>query len=69
MAPLESRASFEVRARELLEKWLQWNEAYQQVTEQMFRHREQPEKLHDLLDDLDRLRVEAVSATRQLLGP
>lgn len=67
MAPLVSSANFDVRARELLERWLRWNEAYQQVTEQMFRQRENPEKLHDLLDDLDRLRSEVVSDTQQLL--
>lgn len=67
MAPVLPSESFDVRARELLENWLRWNEAYQQVTEQMFRQRENREKLHDLLDDLDRLRLEVASASRQLL--
>lgn len=47
--------------------WLRWNDGYQQITEQMFRSRETPGRLQEMLDDLDRLRLEAASATRQLL--
>lgn len=67
MAAIDSTVSFAVRSKEVLQMWLRWNEASQQATELMYREREHPEKVRELLDDLDRLRQEAVSASRQLL--
>ncbi|HVA48604.1 MAG TPA: hypothetical protein VNH11_19720 [Pirellulales bacterium] len=67
MTDSESTTSLEARCREVLQMWLRWNEASQQVTELMFRERENPEKLREMLDDLDRQRLEAVTASRQLL--
>lgn len=67
MTDLESSTSLEVRCKKVLRMWLRWNEASQQITELMYRERQSPEKLREMLDDLDRLRLEAVSASRQLL--
>lgn len=67
MTTAGSTTSFDVRCREVLAMWLRWNEASQQVTERMFNQRDNPDKLQELLDDLDRLRREAVTASQQLL--
>ena len=67
MTTAYSTTSFDVRCREVLQMWLRWNDASRHVTERMFKERENPEKLQALLDDLDRLRREAVTASQQLL--
>jgi len=67
MTTADSTTSFEVRCREVLAMWLRWDEASQQITERMFNERSNPDKLQALLDDLDRLRREAVTASQQLL--
>jgi hypothetical protein len=69
MAALEPTTSAEVRCKEVLQMWLRWNDASQQVTQLMFRERDNPEKLREMLDDLDRLRLAAVSASQELLNP
>lgn len=67
MAAVDSTTSLDVRCREVLKMWLRWNDASQQVTELMFTDRDNPEKVREILDDLERLRVEAVTASQQLL--
>jgi hypothetical protein len=59
--------SLDVRCLEILRMWLRWNDASQQVTELMYNDRDNPEKLREMLDDLERLRVEAVTASQELL--
>jgi hypothetical protein len=48
--------------------WMRWNDVSQQVTERMYTDRNDPEKLREMLDGLERLRQEAVSASQQLLN-
>lgn len=67
MASTDSTTSFAVRSKEALRLWLRWHDASQQITELMYQERESPEKIREMLDDLDSLRQEAVSASRQLL--
>jgi hypothetical protein len=67
MTTADSTTSFDVRCREVLTLWLRWNEASQQVTDRIFNNRDNPAKLQELLDDVDRIRQEAVSASQQLL--
>jgi hypothetical protein len=67
MTALEPTTSAEVRCKEVLQLWLRWNDASQQVTQLMFHERDDPEKLREILDDLDRLRLAAVSASQELL--
>ncbi|HVX13071.1 MAG TPA: hypothetical protein VHC22_17945 [Pirellulales bacterium] len=68
MTSADLPASHDVRCKEVVQMWLRWNDASQQMTERLFEHREDPQRLQEMLDDLDRLRLEAVSASRQLLG-
>ena len=64
---LESTANGET-CRDILRMWLRWNDASQQITERMYDERHDPDKLREMLDDLERLREEAISASRQLLS-
>jgi hypothetical protein len=68
MTALEPTTSAEVRCKEVLQLWLKWNDASQHLTELMFRERDNPDKLREMLDDLDRQRLAAVSASRELLN-
>jgi hypothetical protein len=68
MTIADSTTSVDVRCRDILQMWLVWNESSQQITERLFAERENPEKLQERLDHLDRLRLEAVSASQQHLA-
>lgn len=68
MTALEPTASAEVRCEEILQMWLKWNDASQQVTQHMFQERDNPDKVRQILDDLDRMRLAAVSASQELLN-
>ncbi|HWB11257.1 MAG TPA: hypothetical protein VG826_18655 [Pirellulales bacterium] len=68
MTGLESTTSADVRCKEVLQMWLKWNDASQHVTELMFQERDNPDKLREILDDLDRMRLAAVSASQELLS-
>ncbi len=68
MTSADSTSSCDVRCREVLQMWLRWNDASQRLTEHLFDRRDDPQKMQEMLDDLDRLRLEAVSASRQILG-
>ena len=48
--------------------WLRWNDAYERLTARMFDARQDQAQLESLLDSLDRLRQEAIAASRKLLG-
>ena len=55
------------RYKEALRMWLHWNEAYDQLTARMFQVAHDQRQMEDLADHVDRLRAQAVAATRQLL--
>jgi hypothetical protein len=67
MATANSTTSLDVRAREVLQLWLRWNEESQQLTARMFAERDNSDKLQQMLDDVDRLRMEAVAASQEIL--
>lgn len=50
-----------------LEMWLQWNEAYQDLTQRMYEDRTDFHQLEMLADQLDEMRLKAVEKTRKLL--
>lgn len=51
----------------VLELWLQWNEAYQTLTQRMYEGRTDFHQLEMLADQLDALRLKAVEESRRLL--
>jgi hypothetical protein len=62
-----SRATKAAAWQEALRQWLQWNEAYEQLTTRMFQAKGDPGRLESLADELDRVRERAVAASRELL--
>ena len=54
--------------REAVSLWLRWNEAYEHLTERMFVERGDPQRIEALLDEADRLRIQAAEWSRELLG-
>jgi hypothetical protein len=60
-------ASPESRAREVLQLWLTWDDADSHLTTQMFLARHDQRRLEALADEVDRLRHQAVAATRKLM--
>lgn len=57
----------EVKAREALTAWLQWNAAYEQATARMYRAGANLDSLQQTMDEIDRLRRQAVELSRQLV--
>ena len=53
--------------RTALSMWLQWNEAHQKVTCRMFQQGQDQQQIEDLMDQLDRLRKEAVARSERLI--
>lgn len=53
--------------QEALRRWLQWNEAYERLTERMFQVKEDRMCLEALADQLDDLRQQALAASRAAL--
>ena len=51
-----------------LRLWLEWNEAYEDLTAQMFQAGGDFAQMEALADQLDQLRQQAVAASRELLG-
>jgi len=51
-----------------LRLWLEWNEAYEDLTAQMFQAASDFARMEALADHLDQLRQQAVAASRELLG-
>ena len=47
--------------------WLRWNDAYERVTAEMYKAGTNQRQLQDLMDQLDRLRREAISLSRKLV--
>jgi hypothetical protein len=54
--------------RDAVRLWLQWNSAYEQVTERMYQCGHDPCRLEDLMDQMDQLRRRAAERSRELLG-
>lgn len=53
---------------QVLSLWLEWNEVYERLTEQMFQAGSDPQRIEALLDEADRLRQRATELSRQLLA-
>ncbi|GEM_PF-5178444 len=56
------------RMQDVLNLWMQWNNAYQELCAMMYSHRYDVQRLESLADDLDRLRQRAVRMTAELLA-
>jgi thioesterase domain-containing protein len=67
--PTESADEASVRNEiaTILDMWLQWNEAYQNLTQRMYEERTDFHQLEMLADQLDEMRLKAVEKTRRLL--
>ena len=57
------------RWREVLELWLRWSEAYEQMAVRMYQAAHDQAKVEDIADQVDQLRQEALAATREVLEP
>ena len=55
------------RCEQALVLWLRWNDAYERMTSQMFEHRENPERVEELLGQVDELRRQGVDTTKEIL--
>lgn len=68
MAVVEfSRGSTTAAWQDALRRWLQWNDAYEQLTAQIFEADGDSMRLEALADQLDQFRLDAVIASRALL--
>lgn len=56
-----------VEWQEALRRWLEWNEAYEQLTARLFQAKDDPARLESLADQLEDLRQAIVAASRELL--
>lgn len=63
----EGISELQLRWRDALVLWLQWNRAYEHVTQHMFDARQDLSELQTLMDRADRLRSEAIALSRELL--
>lgn len=52
----------------VLGMWLQWNEAYQTLTQRMYEERTDFHQLEIMADQLDEMRLRAVEETKRLLS-
>jgi len=52
---------------EVLQLWLQWNEGYEQATQEMFRQRHDQERVTVMMHRLDQLRWRAAELSGHLL--
>ena len=52
----------------VIEMWLQWSSAYEEVSGRLFEDGEDAHKLEALLDEIDQLRLEAVELSEGLLN-
>ena len=56
------------RCQEALALWLRWNSEHQKLSESLYRARERPARIEELLDGLDSLRNEAVAVSEEALS-
>jgi hypothetical protein len=65
---VDSDADQPLAWRETLELWLKWNKAHQQVTSKLFQDANRNQNVEDMMDQLDRMRRQAVAMSEQLIG-
>ena len=53
--------------REAVGLWLDWNSAYEQVTERLFALGQDQRRLEDVMDQMDQVRQKAIRLSRQLV--
>ena len=53
--------------RDALQLWLQWNKAHEQVTKSLFDDGNPSQKIEDAMDQLDRMRKQAVTLSEGLI--
>lgn len=56
------------RFRKALTQWLAWNDAYERATAEMFAQGGTCAEIEDHLDRVERLRQQAIAASRELLN-
>ena len=54
--------------RETLKLWLTWNKAHQAVTSQLFKDGKPGQQAEDMMDELDRMRLQAVESSERLIS-
>ncbi|MGQ9505330.1 MAG: hypothetical protein ACUVQG_11625 [Thermogutta sp.] len=64
----DGEISIRTEVEKTLEMWLQWNEVYQNLTEQMYEAKTNFHQLEIMADQLDELRLGAVEKTRKILA-
>jgi hypothetical protein len=66
--PAPSHANQLEAWREALTLWLDWNSAYEQVTQRLFALGQNQHAIEEVMDQMDQLRRRAVSLSRQLVN-
>lgn len=61
------KSSVKSEIETVLAMWLEWNEAYQDLTRRMYEERTDFHQLEIMADQLDDMRLRAVEATHKLL--
>ena len=54
--------------RHALRMWLHWDQQHRKLTEALFECRNSPQRLEELVDACDRLRLQAAQLSQQLLA-
>jgi hypothetical protein len=57
----------QIRCRDALALWLRWNETFELSTAEMFAFRSDPTALQSIVDQMDRMRHSAVTASHRVL--
>jgi hypothetical protein len=56
--------------REALGLWLDWNSAYEKITERLYALGQDPNRMEEVMDHMDQIRHKAIGLSRQLVdGP
>ena len=66
-AEYESVSDHTKAFRDALTLWLQWNQAHEQITRALFDSGKPDQQLEDLMDQLDRMRKQAVKLSEGLI--
>jgi hypothetical protein len=61
-------AELPAAAKDALQCWLQWNDAYERATQAMFQEGMSPSEVQAFMDHMDQLRQRAVQLSRALIG-
>ncbi|MBI1901912.1 MAG: hypothetical protein HYS13_12480 [Planctomycetia bacterium] len=65
---MTSQANGETPWREALQAWVDWNDAHERVTREMFAAGHNQKAVEDALDRVEQLRRRALELSRKLLG-